>query len=204
MSNQRFEKQRQFLQNRLSPEGYAGLHLTIGVLVVLLAGWGFGAIAEDLSPDNPLGAVRSARGGLVSPARDDDAYPCREGDHVFRLNVGINNPLSGCRTRLHRLSSLVQFVSVRGHDDRRELAQCSAQASFPSSPPRAGKSACHSDGLRISEWPYHGRNRAFRLARVIPSENREHYRGSVRLFHRGGARYPADGFNASLSWRTFS
>src|SRR5438046_4111851 len=54
MSNQRFEKQRQFLQNRLSPEGYAGLHLTIGVLVVLLAGWGFGAIAEDLSPDNPL------------------------------------------------------------------------------------------------------------------------------------------------------
>ena len=54
MSNHRFEKQRQFLQNRLSPEGYAGLHLTIGVLVVLLAGWWFGAIAEDLSPDNPL------------------------------------------------------------------------------------------------------------------------------------------------------
>src|SRR5438552_32331 len=54
MSNQRFEKQKQFLQNRLSPEGYAGLHLTIGVLVILLAGWWFGAIAEDLSPDNPL------------------------------------------------------------------------------------------------------------------------------------------------------
>src|SRR5437588_737251 len=54
MSNQRFEKQRQFLQNRLSPEGYAGLHLTIGVLVVLLAAWWFGAIAENLSPDNPL------------------------------------------------------------------------------------------------------------------------------------------------------
>src|SRR5437667_373707 len=54
MSNQRFEKQRQFLQNRLSPEGYAGLHLTIGVLVVLLASWGFAVIAENLSPDNPL------------------------------------------------------------------------------------------------------------------------------------------------------
>src|SRR5438105_5351469 len=54
MSNQRFEKQRQFLQNRLSPEGYAGLHLTIGVLVFLLAGWWFGVIAENLSPDNPL------------------------------------------------------------------------------------------------------------------------------------------------------
>src|SRR5437764_1105329 len=76
--------------------------------------------------------------------------------------------------------------------------------SFPSSPPRAGKSACHIDELRISEWPYHGRNRAFRLARVIPRENREHCRCSVGLFHRGGARYPADRFNASLSWRTFS
>src|SRR5437667_4988134 len=54
MSNQRFEKQREFLQSRLSPEGYAGLHLTIGVLVFLLAGWWFGAIAENLSPDNPL------------------------------------------------------------------------------------------------------------------------------------------------------
>jgi membrane-associated phospholipid phosphatase len=43
-----------FLQNRLSPEGYAGLHLTIGVLVILLAGWWFGAVAEDLSPDDPL------------------------------------------------------------------------------------------------------------------------------------------------------
>lgn len=33
----RFERSIRFLQNRLSPEGYAGLHLTIGVLVVLLA-----------------------------------------------------------------------------------------------------------------------------------------------------------------------
>src|SRR5205823_14406991 len=54
MSNQRFEKQRQFLQNRLSPEGYAGLHLTIGALLVLLASLGLGAIAGDLSPDNRL------------------------------------------------------------------------------------------------------------------------------------------------------
>jgi membrane-associated phospholipid phosphatase len=43
-----------FLQNRLSPEGYAGLHLTMGVVVILLAGWWFGAVAEDLSPDDPL------------------------------------------------------------------------------------------------------------------------------------------------------
>src|SRR3954470_13975746 len=51
---QRFEKQIRFLQNRLSPEGYAGLHLTIGVLVVLLSGWCFGAIAEDVSHGDPI------------------------------------------------------------------------------------------------------------------------------------------------------
>jgi membrane-associated phospholipid phosphatase len=50
----RFERQIRFLQKRLSPEGYAGLHLTIGVLVILVAGWWFGAIAEDLSPDDSL------------------------------------------------------------------------------------------------------------------------------------------------------
>src|SRR3954463_3641282 len=51
---QRFERQIRFLQNRLSPEGYAGLHLTIGVLIVLLSGWCFGAIAEDVSNGDPI------------------------------------------------------------------------------------------------------------------------------------------------------
>src|SRR3954466_9868593 len=50
----RFQKQIHFLQNRLSPEGYAGLHLTIGILVVLLSGWCFGAIAEDVSERDPI------------------------------------------------------------------------------------------------------------------------------------------------------
>lgn len=50
----RFERSIRFLQNRLSPEGYAGLHLTIGVLVVLLAGFCFGEIAEDVSRRDPM------------------------------------------------------------------------------------------------------------------------------------------------------
>jgi hypothetical protein len=41
----------QFLQRRLSPGYYAGLHLTIGVLIILLASWWFGAVADDLSPN---------------------------------------------------------------------------------------------------------------------------------------------------------
>jgi membrane-associated phospholipid phosphatase len=45
----RFARQIRFLQARLSPEGYLGLHLTIGLLVILAAGWWFADIAEDMS-----------------------------------------------------------------------------------------------------------------------------------------------------------
>ena len=45
----RFERSLRFLRARLSPESYLGLHLTIGLLVILLAGWWFADIAEDMS-----------------------------------------------------------------------------------------------------------------------------------------------------------
>jgi membrane-associated phospholipid phosphatase len=45
----RFARQVRFLQARLSPEGYLGLHLTVGLLVILAAGWCFADIAEDMS-----------------------------------------------------------------------------------------------------------------------------------------------------------
>lgn len=45
----RFAQWKRFLQARLSPEGYLGLHLTVGLLVILAAGWWFGDIAEDMS-----------------------------------------------------------------------------------------------------------------------------------------------------------
>ena len=48
-TRRRFARQIRFLQTRLSPEGYLGLHLTIGLLVILAAGWWFGDIAEDMS-----------------------------------------------------------------------------------------------------------------------------------------------------------
>ena len=54
MTPSRFQKQIRFLQNRLSPQGYAGLHLTIGVLVVLICGWCFGEVAEDVSHGDPI------------------------------------------------------------------------------------------------------------------------------------------------------
>jgi membrane-associated phospholipid phosphatase len=39
-----------FLQNRLSPKGHMGLHLTVGLIVFVLACWWFSEIAEDLGP----------------------------------------------------------------------------------------------------------------------------------------------------------
>jgi membrane-associated phospholipid phosphatase len=48
-ARRRFARQIRFLQARLSPEGYLGLHLTVGLLVILVAGWWFGDIAEDIS-----------------------------------------------------------------------------------------------------------------------------------------------------------
>jgi undecaprenyl-diphosphatase len=37
-----------FLLRRLSPEGYLGLHLTIGVMLLIIASWLFAGIAEDV------------------------------------------------------------------------------------------------------------------------------------------------------------
>ncbi len=54
MTPSRFQKQIRFLQDRLSPQGYAGLHLTVGVLVVLICGCCFGEIAEDVSHGDPI------------------------------------------------------------------------------------------------------------------------------------------------------
>ncbi|MEY2519240.1 MAG: hypothetical protein QOF24_999 [Verrucomicrobiota bacterium] len=47
----KFARQIRFLKARLSPEGWLGLHLTIGLLVILITGWWFGDIAEDMSRD---------------------------------------------------------------------------------------------------------------------------------------------------------
>ncbi len=42
------------LLDRLSPQGYLGLHLTIGILLLVGASWLFGGIAEDVVTGDPL------------------------------------------------------------------------------------------------------------------------------------------------------
>ena len=52
----RFAPQLEFLLDRISP-GYLGLHLTLGVLLLIGASWLFGGIAEDVVTGDPLTVV---------------------------------------------------------------------------------------------------------------------------------------------------
>ena len=53
----RFAPQLEFLRDRLSPRGYLGLHLTIGVLLLIGASWLFGGIAQDVVAGDPLTVI---------------------------------------------------------------------------------------------------------------------------------------------------
>jgi undecaprenyl-diphosphatase len=53
----RFARPVRFLRNRLSPEGYLGLHLTVGMVVIILGCCWFGGIVEDLGTNEPLVAL---------------------------------------------------------------------------------------------------------------------------------------------------
>ena len=53
-ARQRWERQLRFLQARLSPEGYMGLHLTIGMIVIVLTCWCFTEIAEGIHAEGTL------------------------------------------------------------------------------------------------------------------------------------------------------
>lgn len=52
-----FKPQIDFLQARLTPGGYLGLHLTIGIIVLIAAVWLFGGIAQDVIAGDPLTVV---------------------------------------------------------------------------------------------------------------------------------------------------
>ncbi len=50
----RFARQLRFIERRFSPEGAFGLHLTLGLLVMLLGFWIFAEIAEDIGPNGTM------------------------------------------------------------------------------------------------------------------------------------------------------
>ena len=52
--HRRFAPLIRFLQDRLTPGGYLGLHLTVGAAIIVLASWWFGGVAEDVITGDPL------------------------------------------------------------------------------------------------------------------------------------------------------
>lgn len=50
----RFPAQISWFEARFSPEGYLGLHLTLGALALLAMAWIFGSIAEDVVTRDPI------------------------------------------------------------------------------------------------------------------------------------------------------
>ena len=55
-----FPKLQKFIVARLSPEGELGLHLTAGVLLLALATWAFGCVADDVRRAGPIVAIDHA------------------------------------------------------------------------------------------------------------------------------------------------
>jgi len=53
----RSERLKKFWQARLSPEGFPGLYLAVSLLVLIVAAWIFGAIAEDVATRDPITIV---------------------------------------------------------------------------------------------------------------------------------------------------
>ena len=53
----RFAPQLAFLSVRLSPQGFLGLHLTIGIFLLIGASWIFGGIAENVMDGDPLTVI---------------------------------------------------------------------------------------------------------------------------------------------------
>ena len=54
---QRYASQLAFIRARLSPQGYFGLQMTIGALVLIAASWLFGVVSEDVLTGDPLTVV---------------------------------------------------------------------------------------------------------------------------------------------------
>ena len=57
MASDRLASLTAFLRARFSPEGYLGLHLTVGALLLMAAGWVFGSIAENVATADTITVV---------------------------------------------------------------------------------------------------------------------------------------------------
>ena len=57
LARRRWDRHVRFLQARLSPTGYMGLHLTIGMLAIIVTCWCFNEVAEGLTEQGTLASI---------------------------------------------------------------------------------------------------------------------------------------------------
>jgi hypothetical protein len=132
----RFAPQLEWLQRRVSPEGYLGLHLTLGALALIGTCWLFGGITEDVLHRDPLTVVDAK----VAAFFNAHATPWLTRT-MFAINLYCLRPVSDSgRWRGGAVSRLAPFlVSAAGTAARRtgrRSAQCGRETSDPSTQAR--------------------------------------------------------------------
>ena len=94
-ARQRWERQLRFLQARLSPEGYMGLHLTVGMVAIVLTCWCFTEIAEGIHAEGTL-ALWDARAAELFQAHAGPALTVAAKIISLAGSVGFLAVASAC------------------------------------------------------------------------------------------------------------
>lgn len=111
----RFGREIEFLERRLTPGGYLGLHLTIGAVIFLLAGWWFGGVVQDLIARDPLITVDHRLVGWfhahATPRVTEIAVALTRGEaHLVLAGSLLAAMVLAFRRAWHRLVTLIVAI----------------------------------------------------------------------------------------------
>jgi undecaprenyl-diphosphatase len=116
--HERYQSQLAFLARRLRPEGALGLSLTLGLVGVVLAGWSFGLVLQDVLAHQQLTQVDASVQAFFGSHRE--AWVTRLLGATARLGAaGLLVPLTiltglAWRLRRHRWRPLIVLVAAVG------------------------------------------------------------------------------------------
>jgi undecaprenyl-diphosphatase len=116
--HERYQSQLAFLARRLRPEGALGLSLTLGLVGVVLAGWSFGAVLQDVLAHQQLTQLDASVQAFFGSHRE--AWVTSLLGATARLGAaGLLVPLTiltglGWRLRRHRWRPLIVLVAAVG------------------------------------------------------------------------------------------
>ena len=156
---------RAFIEARLSPQGYVGVRLTVGALVLIAASWVFGGIAASVVARRPLTVIDARLAtwlhagvtpGLTTVMLAISAVgsPAVVGAFTALLAVVL-----WWRREWYRLLALV--LTVPGG----MLLNVLLQSAFHRARPQLGNPHRDAHQLRLSQRAHHGRDRVLRVSR---------------------------------------